>query len=192
MSTLLSPNQTFVFPSFKLSPIDALESVVKYKCNLLVAFPKIALNILDLNRERKLDISRLVMMFCGGQNESAELIDRIKHETNCWMFGSGYGMTELGSLSGFKYSLRSYKQKHYKGCIGQPSPFTECKIVDPETGQIQPLNTKGELHVRGYNVTRGYWNDPEITSKSLDSEGWLVYFFSKKSKIFIAGIHILF
>jgi fatty-acyl-CoA synthase len=31
----------------------------------------------------------------------------------------------------------------------------------------------GELLTRGYSVMIGYWGDPELTSESLDSDGWM-------------------
>jgi long-subunit acyl-CoA synthetase (AMP-forming) len=50
--------------------------------------------------------------------------------------------------------------------------FVECKIVNPENGQIQPHNVEGELHLRSSMVTPGYWNDPENTKKSIDANRW--------------------
>ena len=44
--------------------------------------------------------------------------------------------------------------------------------MDPVTGKIQPLNTDGELLIRGFNVMKGYWDEPELTAKALDKNGW--------------------
>lgn len=176
-SVLLFSNLTLVFPSYKLNPIDALESIHKYKCNHLIAMPKILGNILDENRKRNIDISSLIVAIAGGQTVTGELIQRVKKETKCWIFSSGYGMTEIGGLTINKFFLLTFIPSWYNGCVGQPAPFTECKIIDPETGQIQPINTEGELHVRGYSITRGYWNDTEMTSKLIDSERWYFIFF---------------
>lgn len=169
---LLSPNMSIVFPAYKLSPSDALESIAKYKCNTLLALPKIVGNILDENQKRKLDISSLTVVMAGGQHVNAELIERVKNETHCWVFSTGYGMTEIGGLTGCRYFVRSFHPAQFSSCVGKPSAFSECKIVDPETGCTQPLDAEGELYVRGYNVTRGYWNDPQMTAKLLNSDGW--------------------
>ena len=56
--------------------------------------------------------------------------------------------------------------------IGRPIPHTETKIVDQKTGQMVPLNSDGELHIRGYNVFKGYYNDPEKTAETIDKDGW--------------------
>jgi fatty-acyl-CoA synthase len=48
----------------------------------------------------------------------------------------------------------------------------ECKIVDPDTGKIQPLGVEGELYARSYTITRGYWNDEEKTRQVFDENVW--------------------
>ena len=64
--------------------------------------------------------------------------------------------------------------------VGRILPHVEAKIVDPLDADCRPLplNTDGELLVRGYNVSPGYYGDPE-TTKTLfrdDAEGvrWLI------------------
>ncbi|KAL9833706.1 medium-chain acyl-CoA ligase ACSF2, mitochondrial isoform 2-T2 [Geothlypis trichas] len=51
-------------------------------------------------------------------------------------------------------------------------PEVVAKIEDPETGQTVPLNTPGELQIRGYCVMLGYWNDPAKTSEVITAEMW--------------------
>ena len=84
--------------------------------------------------------------------------------------------------------------------VGRPIPFTEAKIVDPLTGKIQPLNTDGELMIRGFNIMKGYWDEPELTAKVIDKNGWLrtgdilsmdsegyLYFKSRSKDVIIRG-----
>jgi long-chain acyl-CoA synthetase len=54
--------------------------------------------------------------------------------------------------------------------IGVPTPDTECKLVDPETGQEVLLGEPGEIMLRGPQVMKGYW--PEAGS-GLTKDGWL-------------------
>ena len=42
-----------------------------------------------------------------------------------------------------------------------------------ESGKILEVGEQGELHTRGYLVMRGYWDDPERTAESIDSDGWM-------------------
>jgi fatty-acyl-CoA synthase len=52
-------------------------------------------------------------------------------------------------------------------------PHAEIKIVDPTTGMTVARGEPGEFLARGYMVMRGYWNDPERTTESIDPERWM-------------------
>jgi len=56
--------------------------------------------------------------------------------------------------------------------MGRPMEGVSLKVVGPE-GETLPVGSEGELCVKGYNVMRGYWNDPAATAQALDSDGWL-------------------
>ena len=55
---------------------------------------------------------------------------------------------------------------------GLPLPFTDVKIIDL-AGNTVPLGVEGELCIRGYGVTPGYFDMPERTAEAIDAEGWL-------------------
>ena len=47
-----------------------------------------------------------------------------------------------------------------------------CKIVDEDGNTVAP-GIQGELCTRGYSVMLGYWDEPEKTADSIDSDGWM-------------------
>lgn len=57
-------------------------------------------------------------------------------------------------------------------CVGRPIPQTEVRIADEARAPL-PEEHVGRILIRGPNVTRGYFADPESTATALDSEGWL-------------------
>src|ERR1044071_8605069 len=56
------------------------------------------------------------------------------------------------------------------GSVGKVMPHQEQKIVDPATGKTLARGQQGELCYRGYQVMRGYYNNPESI---IDKAGWL-------------------
>jgi acyl-CoA synthetase (AMP-forming)/AMP-acid ligase II len=79
----------------------------------------------------------------------------------------GYGLTE-SSPTTHVTPIRKIKV----GSIGLPLSLTEDRIVDPETGiELRPREI-GELWVRGPQVMKGYYNNPEATAQTLVN-GWL-------------------
>ncbi len=57
------------------------------------------------------------------------------------------------------------------GALGVPVPSKEVRIVDPE-GKETPPGQAGELIVRGRPMMLGYWNQPEVTARTI-VDGWL-------------------
>ena len=81
-------------------------------------------------------------------------------------------MTELSGGHSITINTDKFKgaKYAYESC-GRSLPFTETKIVDKE-GKIVPLNTEGELYIRGFHVIKKYWNDPIKTKEAINENGW--------------------
>ncbi len=59
------------------------------------------------------------------------------------------------------------------GTVGRAMPEIECRIVNPETGEEQPVGEIGEFVARGYNIMKGYYKMPDATRAAIDADGWL-------------------
>ncbi len=88
----------------------------------------------------------------------------------------GYGMTETSPV----ISVRS-DENLVVGTVGPPLPETEVRITDPESGEViypnpaYPHNgraIRGEIRVKGPQVMKGYYKEPELTNKTI-VDGWL-------------------
>jgi len=75
---------------------------------------------------------------------------------------SMYGLTECKRVS----YLPPEELDRRPGSVGRGMPNEEVWIVDENGGRVGP-NVVGELVVRGSNVMKGYWGDPETTEKVL-------------------------
>ena len=57
--------------------------------------------------------------------------------------------------------------------VGKEYPFTEVKILNPETGKECAVDEPGEVCCRGYLVMQGYYKNPQATAEVIDSNGFL-------------------
>lgn len=78
----------------------------------------------------------------------------------------GYGLSEATPI----ISSNSLK-KHKLGSSGYLVKPLELKIVDDEDKEL-PTGMKGEIIVKGENVMKGYWKNPEATRETI-RDGWL-------------------
>ena len=60
-----------------------------------------------------------------------------------------------------------------KGSVGYAIPNTECRLIDPSTGEDAAEGERGELWIRGPQVMKGYLNNEEATRSTIDDDGWL-------------------
>lgn len=57
--------------------------------------------------------------------------------------------------------------------VGRVQEGLEGKIIDTNTGLPVPDGERGEFCVRGFSIMQGYYNEPELTAKAIDADGWL-------------------
>ncbi len=79
----------------------------------------------------------------------------------------GYGLTETSPITHVRRPWRNLR-----GADGQPLRGTETQIVDLETRQPVPVGQKGLVLLRGPQIMKGYFNNPEATKKAIDPQGW--------------------
>jgi long-chain acyl-CoA synthetase len=97
-----------------------------------------------------------------------EVQERFEHLTKARIV-EGYGLSEASPVTHCNPIFGTRKM----GSIGLPFPDTEAKIVDIETGTKEMLvGETGELVLKGPQVMKGYWNNPDETARTLRG-GWL-------------------
>lgn len=166
-----------IFSIFKLGGLDILITNPRDIANFIKELKKVPPQlILGVNTLFKMmmnnphfseiDFSQARMILGGAMPLQSATAKKWKELTGTNLL-EGYGLTEASPV----VSINPLDVDHFTGTIGLPIPSTDVKICD-DNGNELPLNTPGELYVRGPQIMRGYWNRPEETNNVLVN-GWL-------------------
>jgi 4-coumarate--CoA ligase len=166
MNGLLSNGVTTItMPRFDMA--EALQAVQDFKITRFFAVPPIVLGLANAPVVDEYDTSSIRQVFSGAAPLGAELAAKAAARLGCEVV-QGFGMTELSPVS------HSTAEGDYRpGTSGVTISNTESRIVDPDTGEDQPIGGRGELWVRGPQVMTGYLNNPTATAETIDADGWL-------------------
>ena len=80
-----------------------------------------------------------------------------------------YGMTETNMNTS-----NPYEGSRIAGTVGFPLPGIELRVSDPETGATLGPDEIGMIEVRGPNVFKGYWQNPEKTAAEFRDDGFFI------------------
>jgi acyl-CoA synthetase (AMP-forming)/AMP-acid ligase II len=97
------------------------------------------------------------------------LVERVRKE----MFSEviiAYGLTE--SCGTVTVGSKDADAETISRTVGKPIEGTEVIVADPDGNPLE-AGENGEVLVRGYNVMRGYFEDPDATATAIDAGGWL-------------------
>lgn len=83
----------------------------------------------------------------------------------------GYGQTE-----NFCGGCLTVQDDNTSGVVGVPFPCTEIKLIDVPDMEYRSTDKpypRGEICIRGHSVMREYYQVPDKTAETIDSDGWL-------------------
>ncbi|KAG8446317.1 hypothetical protein GDO86_013956 [Hymenochirus boettgeri] len=160
---------TLVFPSPGYDPRALLEAISKEKCNCMYGTPTMYIDLLA-QPDFAAHTSTLTTGVVAGSIAPPEVMKKIVTETNMKEIIIGYGTTENSPVTFLGFPNDGFIRK--TETVGHIVSHTEAKVVDTNTGMIVPLNTPGELMIRGYCVMLEYWGEPEKTKEAITPENW--------------------
>ncbi len=79
----------------------------------------------------------------------------------------GYGLTECSPFASYNHDTA-----FRPGSVGTPIENVEMKVTDPVTGRDVADGELGEILIKGPNVMKGYFRNPEATAEAV-RDGWL-------------------
>jgi long-chain acyl-CoA synthetase len=113
------------------------------------------------------DFSSWRISLGGGMAVQKAVAERWKKVTGVPL-AEAYGLTETSPA----VCINPLYIDGYNGSIGLPIPSTDIEIRDPDGREVGP-GESGELHIRGPQVMKGYWKQPEETARTIGEDGFL-------------------
>ncbi|HEY6471173.1 MAG TPA: AMP-binding protein [Candidatus Dormibacteraeota bacterium] len=158
-------------------PAEAFEAGIvlrvteEERCTSLYGVPTMFIAELDHPDFASFDLSLLRTGIMAGSPCPVEVMKKVQSRMNMREVTICYGMTETSPVS-TQSALDDPLEKRV-GTVGRVHPHVEVKIVDPETNQVVPRGSAGELCTRGYSVMLGYWDNPGATAQAIDVARWM-------------------
>jgi acyl-CoA synthetase (AMP-forming)/AMP-acid ligase II len=162
-----------VYPAESFDAVATLHAISDEKCTALHGVPAMMEEIVNVEKPEGWT-SELRTGIVAGSPVPRWLMERMVNELGMTDFTSSYGLTEASPTV---FNAHTTDSLHARlTTVGAVMPHARVKIVDREN-RIVPIGVRGELCVTGYQICRGYWENPEKTAEVLvrDEHGecWL-------------------
>ncbi|KAF2449194.1 acetyl-CoA synthetase-like protein [Karstenula rhodostoma CBS 690.94] len=163
----------FVSPTESFDPEATMHAISDERCTALHGVPAMMEAIVNLPKPEGWS-SELRTGIVAGSPVPKWLMERMVNELGMMEFTSSYGLTEASPTV---FNAHTTDSMHTRlTTVGTVMPHARVKIVDRDN-QIVPIGVRGELCVAGYQLCRGYWENPTKTAEVLvrDDQGelWL-------------------
>lgn len=184
-----------VLPGF--DPTETLRAMVEHRATVQFMVPAMWSALAQVPDFDSYDLSALRLALGGGSPCPLTMIEFLRQRGV--PFVEAFGMTETAPLVTV---LDSDHVTEKAGSIGRVGTHVEARIVD-EVDRDVPVDTVGELVVRGANVFVGYWMNPSATAEAfrggwfhtgdlgrMDAEGFITLVDRKKDMIISGGENV--
>ncbi len=159
--SVINALEIIALPRFDLG--EALKVIDKKKPHLFPAVPAIYSAINASPLRNKYDLSSIEFCLSGGAPLPAQVKEEFENKTGCIVI-EGYGLTESSPVA----CANPIEGKNKTGSIGFPLPRTIIEIINADDKKTHmKAGERGELCIRGPQVMKGYWNNPEASADVL-------------------------
>lgn len=152
-------------------PLVVLASVHKERCTALYGVPTMFIAELNHPMFDMFDVSSLRTGIMAGSLCPVDLMRAVTEKLHIKHITSVYGLTE--SSPGMTQTRWDDSFETRCTTVGREYPFTEVKVLNPETGEECAVGEQGEMCCRGYLVMKGYYKNPQATAEVIDANGFL-------------------
>ncbi|MGJ7461645.1 class I adenylate-forming enzyme family protein [Halomonas sp. MA07-2] len=188
MGSLYNGACLYTVPRFDAAMM--LDALKQERITVLQGVPAMYARTLEFLRQRgqALEAPTLIYISAGGSPLDADIKGRVEA-----VFGqtlhNGYGLTEASPT----ISQTRIDDRHVSNTVGRVLPLLEYRLepLDASGDVSDDVDEVGELWVRGPNVMKGYFRQPEATRACLTDDGWLntgdIARFDADDQLYIVG-----
>jgi long-chain acyl-CoA synthetase len=142
-------------------PGDVLELVERRRVTIFEGVPTMYAALLNQPGRERHDVACLRLCVSGGAALPLEVLHGFEKAFGCVIL-EGYGLSETSPVASFNHADGVRKP----GSIGTPVEGVEMTLLEPSPEGV------GEIAIRGHNVMKGYWRNPDATRTAIDEDGW--------------------
>ncbi|SCF21488.1 long-chain-fatty-acid--CoA ligase [Micromonospora mirobrigensis] len=184
-------------PRFEVEPVVA--AIERHRCTIFSGVPTMYFALVQADLTGR-DLGSLRVGVSGGAAIPGEVIRAFEEKVPGVVILEGYGLSETASTTTFNISAEQRKVLS----VGKPIWGVQTRVVD-EADRPLPAGPDqvGEIVVRGHNVMKGYYRNPEATAEALrggwfhtgdlgyaDDDGYLFIVDRKKDMIIRGGFNV--
>jgi malonyl-CoA/methylmalonyl-CoA synthetase len=140
--------------------------LINRPCSVFMAVPTIHRRLVDAPAAPASSLRHMRLITSGSDRLPDDLFVQFEATFRRRLL-ERYGMSETNMI--LSNPLHGERRV---GSVGLPLPGVEVRIVDPEDEAPLPDGTWGEVQVRGANVCKGYWRQPEKSAAAFTPDGW--------------------
>jgi acyl-CoA synthetase (AMP-forming)/AMP-acid ligase II len=149
---------------------EVLARIPRDRISMIPGPPTIYQSLLAHPRRGEYDLSSLRLAVTGAAPVPVALVEQMREQLGFEVVVTAYGLTETcGVVSICRADDSAERISHSSG---RAMDGVEMKCVDAE-GMEVPRGEAGEIWCRGFNVMRGYLDNPEETARAITPDGWL-------------------
>jgi len=149
----------------RFMPLDFLKNVQNYKINFFWIVPSMYYALLQLKEFETFDLSSLRWIVTFGASNSPDALRRFHQFCPKASLLNGWGLTETNAPT----VVLPMGSENIES-VGRPAPWIQVKIFS-EDDQELPFNQVGEVAVKSWVVTDGYFKDDKLTHETIRN-GW--------------------
>jgi len=147
------------------NPDETLKIIDTEKCTIVIGVPTMFHMMANLAQFQTANLDSVKIFISGGAPCPVSLME--KYWARNKLFKMGYGLTEVGP-NNFYLPEKDIKQKPTS--VGLQVFHCDAKIVNTKTNNVVNQGDIGELLLKGPHIFSGYWDEPEETKKTIETD----------------------